>query len=100
MTPDVAERITSLREQVAYHNRRYHEQDAPEITDGDFDLLVRELRELEAAHPELAALDPPSENVGGAPSALFAPVVHSVAMMSLDNAMSADELAAWGQRVA
>jgi DNA ligase (NAD+) len=100
MTSDVAERITSLREQVAYHNRRYHEQDAPEITDGDFDLLVRELRELEASHPELAVLDTPSEDVGGAPSALFAPVVHSVPMMSLDNAMSAEELASWGQRVA
>ncbi len=97
---NVAERIAALSELVAYHNRRYHELDDPEISDGEFDLLVRELRELEAAHPELATEGSASRAVGGAPSALFAPVVHSVPMMSLDNAMTRDELAAWGQRVA
>jgi DNA ligase (NAD+) len=97
---DVAERITSLRELVAYHNRRYHELDDPEITDGDFDLLVRELRRLEAEHPELAVDDSPSQDIGGAPSGLFPEVVHAVAMMSLDNAMSEEELVAWGNRVA
>jgi DNA ligase (NAD+) len=96
---NVAERIAALGELVAYHNRRYHELDDPEISDGDFDLLVRELRELEAAHPELVADDSPGQAVGGAPSALFAPVVHTVPMMSLDNAMAQEELAAWGQRV-
>jgi DNA ligase (NAD+) len=96
---NVAERIAALSELVAYHNRRYHELDDPEISDGDFDLLVRELRDLEAAHPELVAEDSPGQAVGGAPSVLFAPVVHSVPMMSLDNAMTQDELAAWGQRV-
>jgi DNA ligase (NAD+) len=97
---DAAERIGSLRELVAYHNRRYHELDAPEITDGDFDLLVRELRRLEAEHPELVVEDTPSQDVGGAPSTLFTPVVHAVPMMSLDNAMSEAELVAWGNRVA
>ena len=96
---DVAERIASVRELVAYHNRRYHELDDPEITDGDFDLLVRELRRLEAEHPELVIDDSPSQDVGGAPSGLFAPVVHAVPMMSLDNAMSEEELVAWGNRV-
>ena len=96
----VGERMASLRELVDYHNRRYHEQDDPEITDGDFDLLVRELRQLEEDHPELIVDDTPSQDVGGAPSALFAPVVHAVPMMSLDNAMTAEELAAWGGRVA
>ena len=96
---NVAERIAALSELVAYHNQRYHELDDPEISDGDFDLLVRELRELEAAHPELVVADSPSGAVGGAPSVLFAPVVHTVPMMSLDNAMTQDELAAWGQRV-
>jgi DNA ligase (NAD+) len=98
-TEDVAERIAALSDLVAYHNRRYHELDDPEISDGDFDLLVRELRELEAAHPELVTEGAASQAVGGAPSALFAPVVHAVPMMSLDNAMTQDELAAWGQRV-
>jgi DNA ligase (NAD+) len=97
---NVAERIAALSELVAYHNRRYHELDDPEISDGDFDLLARELRDLEAAHPELATESSASQAVGGAPSALFAPVVHSVPMMSLDNAMTRDDLAAWGQRVA
>ena len=96
---DVAARMATLSELIAYHNRRYHELDDPEISDGDYDLLVRELRQLEADHPELVVVDSPSQAVGGAPSGLFAPVVHSVPMMSLDNAMSADELAAWGQRV-
>ncbi len=98
-TIEVGERIASLRELVAYHNRRYHELDDPEIPDADFDLLVRELRRLEAEHPELAAMDSPTQAVGGAPSSLFAPVVHGVPMMSLDNAMSEAELVAWGNRV-
>ncbi|MBA3289727.1 MAG: NAD-dependent DNA ligase LigA [Acidimicrobiia bacterium] len=97
---DVAARIAALGELVAYHNRRYHELDDPEIADGDYDLLVRELRQLESEHPELATVESPSQAVGGAPSALFAPVVHSVPMMSLDNAMTQEELAAWGQRLA
>jgi len=97
---DAADRMESLRQLVDYHNRRYHELDDPEITDGDYDLLARELRDLEAAHPDLNVDGPPSRDVGGAPSTLFAPVVHAVAMMSLDNAMSEGELMAWGQRVA
>ncbi|HEU4839858.1 MAG TPA: NAD-dependent DNA ligase LigA, partial [Ilumatobacteraceae bacterium] len=97
---DIAARMASLSELVAYHNRRYHELDDPEISDGDFDLLVRELRQLEADHPDLVVDGSSAQAVGGAPSALFAPVVHSVPMMSLDNAMSAAELLAWGQRVA
>ena len=94
-----ADRISELRAQVAYHNQRYHELDAPEISDGDFDLLARELRQLEAENPDLAVDESPAEAVGGAPSVLFAPVVHAVPMTSLDNAMSADELHAWGNRV-
>jgi DNA ligase (NAD+) len=97
---DIAARMASLSELVAYHNRRYHELDDPEISDGDYDALVRELRTLEAEHPDLVVEGTSSQAVGGAPSGLFAPVVHSVPMMSLDNAMSADELTAWGQRVA
>ncbi len=97
---DVAARMATLSDLVAYHNRRYHELDDPEISDGDFDLLVRELRQLEADHPDLVVDGSAGQAVGGAPSGLFAPVVHAVPMMSLDNAMSAEELGAWGQRVA
>ncbi len=96
---EVEERIAELRERVAYHNRRYHELDDPEIPDGDYDLLVRELRSLEASHPELAADESPAQAVGGGASTLFAPVRHDVPMMSLDNATTDDDLRSWADRV-
>lgn len=99
-TADVAERARRLRELIAHHDHLYHELDAPEIPDADYDVLVRELRALEAEHPEVATVESPTVRVGGAPSELFAPVVHRQPMMSLDNAMDAAELRAWGQRVA
>ena len=96
---DVSLRIAGLREQVAHHNRLYHELDAPELPDADFDMLVRELRALEAEHPELAEQSSPAEAVGGAASAAFARVVHAVPMTSLDNAMDAEELRSWYERM-
>ena len=93
------DRIAQLRELVAYHNRLYHELDTPELPDAEYDLLVRELRALEAEHPDLADDTSPSQAVGGAASATFAPVVHAVPMTSLDNAMNESELRAWGVRV-
>jgi DNA ligase (NAD+) len=96
---DPEARIEELRAQVAHHNRLYHELDAPELPDGDYDALVRELRSLEAEFPEFVVPDSPSRAVGGAASATFAPVEHSVPMMSLDNAMDAAELQAWADRV-
>jgi DNA ligase (NAD+) len=95
----VQDRIDELRAQVAHHNRLYHELDAPELPDAEFDLLARELRRLEAEYPEYAEPDSPSRAVGGAASATFAPVTHAVPMTSLDNAMDADELRAWADRV-
>jgi DNA ligase (NAD+) len=96
-----ANRIDALRAQVAYHNHRYHTLDDPEIPDADFDALVRELRELEAQFPELAADTSPTQVVGGEGLLnTFAPVTHAVPMISLDNAMDADELQAWADRVA
>lgn len=90
------DRIEELRAQIAHHNRRYHELDAPEIPDAEFDLLVRELAELERQYPEFAV---ENSSVGGAPNPLFAPVTHAVPMMSLDNAMDAEELSGWAERV-
>ena len=95
-----AERIAELSALVAHHNRLYHTDDAPEIPDADYDRLVRELREMEAAHPELVTPDSPSGVVGGALSELFAPVEHSTPMKSLDNAFDRAELAAWADRAA
>jgi len=96
---DPAGRLVALAELVAYHNQRYHEQDDPEISDGDYDALVRELRSLASAHPDVEFDNPLEAAVGGAPSLLFAPVEHSVPMMSLDNAMTRVELEAWGARI-
>ncbi len=94
-----AVRVDELRAQIAHHNERYHTLDDPEISDADYDALVRELRQLEADHPDLVSDDSPTGLVGGAISATFSPVTHRVAMMSLDNAMDADELRAWADRV-
>ena len=94
-----AVRVDELRAQIAHHNERYHTLDDPEISDADYDALVRELRQLEADHPDLASDDSPTGLVGGAISATFSPVTHRVPMMSLDNAMDAEELRAWADRV-
>jgi DNA ligase (NAD+) len=91
--------VARLRREIARHNERYFVHDDPEIADADFDALVRELRALEERHPELASPDSPTARVGGS-AAAFAPVTHRVPMTSLDNAMDADELRAWGERVA
>jgi DNA ligase (NAD+) len=94
-----AARAAELRELITYHNERYHTLDAPEIPDAEYDLLVRELRELEASHPSLATADSPTQTVGGAPLGLFQEVRHRVPMMSLDNAFSEDDLRAWAERL-
>jgi DNA ligase (NAD+) len=96
---DPADEIDALRSEIAEHNRRYYEDDAPTISDADFDALLRRLRDLEAANPDLVTPDSPTQRVGGAASSLFAPVRHQVPMMSLDNAFSLEELLAWGERL-
>jgi DNA ligase (NAD+) len=99
-TPSPKKRIEELRAQIAHHNQQYYGTDAPEISDAEYDLLMRELLDLEAQHPELADEQSPSESVGAAAITTFDPVVHRVPMTSLDNAMDESELRAWGDRVA
>ncbi len=96
---DLAARAAELRELVEYHNERYHALDAPEIPDADYDALVRELRQIETDHPELATGDSPTRQVGSAPPGLFDEVRHRVPMMSLDNAFTEAELDAWADRL-
>jgi len=96
---DPAERVEHLRERIRYYNRLYYELDAPEIPDGEWDAMMHELIALEDEFPDLITADSPTRLIGGAPSTTFEPVVHAVAMMSLDNAMNADELTAWGARL-
>jgi DNA ligase (NAD+) len=92
-------RVEELREQINYHNHRYYALDAPEISDGEYDALLRELREIEAKHPELASPDSPTQRVGTAPTEVFGVVQHRVPMLSLGNAFSPEELEAWYTRV-
>ncbi len=93
------ERAAELRRLIEHHNHRYYVLDDPEISDAEFDALMRELRELEKANPGLATPDSPTQKVGGATSSLFAEVPHRTPMMSLDNAFGFDELVAWGKRM-
>jgi DNA ligase (NAD+) len=99
MADDPAERAEELRELIAHHNRRYFELDDPEITDAEYDELVRELASIEEAHPELVTAASPTQQVGGAPVGLFAEVRHRTPMMSLDKTTSYEELLAWGKRM-
>ena len=96
---DPAAEAARLRTEIDHHDRRYHELDDPEISDAEYDVLVRRLRALEAAHSELLGPDSPTQRVGSPPSALFTPVAHLVPMMSLENAFSFEELQAWGERL-
>jgi DNA ligase (NAD+) len=99
MADDPAKRAQVLRERIAYHNRRYFELDDPELTDAEYDELVRELAGIEQAHPELVTEASPTQQVGGAPVGLFAEVRHRTPMMSLDKTTSYEELLAWGKRM-
>ncbi len=97
--PEAAARAAELRTLIVHHNELYHALDAPEIPDAEYDLLVVELRRLEADHPALATPDSPTRTVGAAPSGLFAEVRHRAPMMSLDNAFEEPELGAWAERL-
>jgi DNA ligase (NAD+) len=93
-------RVEELRDLVNFHSYRYHVLDDPEVSDAEYDELIRELRALEDAFPELITPDSPTQRVGATPADLFAPVPHRAPMLSLDNAFSFDELRAWADRVA
>ena len=90
--------VEALRADIRYHRERYY-NDQPELTDAEFDALMKELRELEAQHPELVTQDSPTQLVGAPPSQNFAQVEHRLPMLSLDNAFSREELQAWADRV-
>ena len=94
-----AQRAEELRRELNYHNHRYYTLDDPVISDGQYDLLLRELREIETEHPELLTDDSPTQRVGGEPSSAFAEVEHSRPMLSLGNAFDFAELAAWHRRI-
>ncbi|MBA3973311.1 MAG: DNA ligase (NAD(+)) LigA [Candidatus Solibacter sp.] len=98
MSESVQAEIDQLRGELRRHERLYYVLDQPEITDAEYDALMRRLQALEAAHPEFAAPDSPAVRVGGAAREGFVKAVHSSPMLSLDNALSPGELAAFDQR--
>ena len=96
---DAANRLMRLAKEIARHDRLYHDRDAPEISDADYDALVRENRELEERFPHLVRADSPSKRLGAAPTTALAKVPHARPMLSLENAFSEDEVAEFVARV-
>ncbi|HEV2373835.1 MAG TPA: NAD-dependent DNA ligase LigA [Streptosporangiaceae bacterium] len=93
-------RHAELSTEVAEHDYRYFVLDSPLVSDAEYDVLMRELRALEARYPDLQTPDSPTQRPGGGLSTLFTPVAHLERMLSLDNAFSAEEFDAWGARAA
>jgi DNA ligase (NAD+) len=100
MTPaDAAQRVVELRERIHHHDYLYYVESRPEVSDAEYDALMQELKALEAEFPDLIAPDSPTQRVAGAPIDAFQPVEHRVAMLSLDNATSPDDLREFEARI-
>ncbi|PYQ29109.1 MAG: DNA ligase (NAD(+)) LigA [Acidobacteria bacterium] len=95
----VRQKIEQLRKTLEHHSRLYYLEAKPEISDFEFDMLLRELQELEAKHPEFFDANSPTQRVGGAPIESFATFIHDPPMLSIENAYSIDELREWDERV-
>ncbi|OAI50548.1 DNA ligase (NAD(+)) LigA [Betaproteobacteria bacterium SCGC AG-212-J23] len=93
------QKVRKLRETIERHNRLYYVEDAPQITDAEYDALMRELQQLEERHPELRSADSPTQRVGGAPLSEFAEVRHRAPMLSINNAFDEEEVRAFDRRV-
>ncbi|MBU5307143.1 NAD-dependent DNA ligase LigA [Clostridioides mangenotii] len=96
---DIEKRMNDLIKEISYHNEKYYNQDQPEISDYDYDTLMRELISIEEEHPELKKVDSPSNRVGGAPLDKFNQIVHKTPMLSLANVFSEEEIRSFDKRV-
>ncbi len=99
MSKSVRSELERLRAELREHDRRYYAEDKPSVSDAEYDALMRELRDLEARHPDLIVPDSPTQRIGGGLSADFAPVRHAVPMLSLDNAKDEGGARDWNARV-
>lgn len=99
MTLTIKEKIEQLRATIRYHDRKYYVENNPEITDYEYDQLVKELQQLEKAHPDLITSDSPTQRVGGEPLTQFPTVEHKIPMLSIDNTYSDAELKEFDQRI-
>ena len=99
VTVDIRDQVENLRKELNSHNYRYYVLDSPSIPDGEYDLLLRRLRELEGDYPELVSPDSPTQRVGSVPSQGFEEVQHVLPMLSLANAFDLEELKTWRRRV-
>ncbi|MEM7282341.1 MAG: NAD-dependent DNA ligase LigA, partial [Pseudomonadota bacterium] len=99
MVDSLKKQVQALRQQLRDANYRYHVLDEPTISDAEYDRLLRELDNIEAAHPELITSDSPTQRVGASPIDSFSTVTHQAPMLSLANAFSADEMKEFDERV-
>ena len=95
----IEQQLTELRATLRHHEYLYHVLDTPELPDAEYDRLMRELRELEAQHPELITSDSPTQRVGAEPLAAFSQIRHEVPMLSLDNVFDEESFLAFNKRV-
>ena len=96
---EAEERVAQLRAQIAHHNKRYYELDAPEVSDADYDALMQHLKALEREYPDLVTPDSPTQRVGAQPSGKFAKIRHSVPMLSLANALASEDVTDFVERI-
>src|SRR5262249_42319866 len=94
------QRAEKLRKLIDHHNHRYYVMDDPEITDAEYDRLLRELMDLEARHPALATPDSPTQRVGAAPQEKFSTYRHAQQMLSVQSAADTQEMSEWYERIA
>src|ERR1700757_1669730 len=97
--PAIAQRSEELRRLIDHHNYLYYVEAKPEISDREFDKLLRELQDIEQAHPQLITPDSPTQRVGGQPIEGFETIRHRVPMLSIDNTYNADEVREFDRRV-
>src|SRR5260370_27705677 len=98
MAKSIEQEVEKLRDELRHHEHLYHVLDQPEISDAEYDGLMRRLQQLEAQHPELKTPDSPTQRVGGKPREGFVKVAHSSPMLSLDNALNQDEMREFDRR--